>query len=71
MARLPLVEFSRDTAEHWTDLFAMLGRTGKMIPANDLAIAATALQLGFRVIVGLRGELTCAAFPRKRGARLG
>jgi predicted nucleic acid-binding protein len=55
-ARLPLVDFSRDTAERWADLFATLSRTGAMIPANDLAVAATALQLGFGVIVGLSGE---------------
>ena len=47
ITRLPLVDFSRDTAERWADLFATLSRTGAMIPANDLAVAATALQLGF------------------------
>jgi predicted nucleic acid-binding protein len=80
MARLPLVDFSRDTAECWADLFATLSRTGAMVPANDLAVAATALQLGFGVIVGLRGErhfrrvpdlrVECLRLPtRARGRR--
>ena len=79
-SRLPLVDFSRETAEHWADLFATLSRAGAMIPANDLAVAATALQLGFGVVVGAQGErhfrrvpglrVECLRLPgRSRGPR--
>jgi len=71
MARLPLVDFSRETAERWADLFATLSRTGAMIPANDLAVAATALQLGFGVIVGLGGERHFRRVPDLRVECLG
>jgi len=80
VARLPLVDFSRETAERCADLFATLSRKRAMIPANDLAVAATALQLGFGVIVGLRDErhfrrvpdlrVECLRLPtRERGQR--
>ncbi len=56
LARLPIVDFTRETADRWADLFAALSRAGTMIPANDLAVAATAVQLGFGVLVGPRDE---------------
>lgn len=55
-ARVPLIEFGREVAERWADLFADLSRRGQLIPANDLAVAATAIHLGFRVLVGHRDE---------------
>ena len=54
--RLPIVDFSRETADRWAELFAVLSRAGTMIPANDLAVAATAFQLGFGVLVGPKDE---------------
>ena len=51
-ARVPLVEFGRIVAERWAELFASLTRSGGLIPANDLAVAATALELEFAVLVG-------------------
>ncbi|MGH7551926.1 MAG: hypothetical protein ACREMQ_02735, partial [Longimicrobiales bacterium] len=43
-------------ANRWAALFAGLTRQGRMIPANDLAVAATALHLGFGVLLGPTGE---------------
>ena len=65
-ARVPIVEFGRDVAERWADLFAGLSRTGQLIPANDLAVAATALHLGFGVLVGARDEAHFRRVPLLR-----
>jgi predicted nucleic acid-binding protein len=70
ISRLPLIDFSRETAERWTDLFATLSRAGAMIPANDLAVAATALQLEFGVVVGTQGERHFRRVPDLRVERL-
>lgn len=48
--------FGRDTAEYYAELVAVLARRGKMIPQSDPAVAATALSLGHRVLVGLADE---------------
>ena len=56
IARCPVVEFDSAVAERWADLFALLSRGGKLIPASDLAVAATALQLGFGVLIGPKNE---------------
>ena len=56
VSRLPVVDFTREIAERWAEIFSALSRAGEMIPANDLAVAATALQLGFGVLVGPRDE---------------
>ncbi|MGH7267196.1 MAG: PIN domain-containing protein, partial [Candidatus Rokuibacteriota bacterium] len=42
VSRFPLIEFGGEIARHWADLFATLSRQGGLIPANDLAVAATA-----------------------------
>jgi tRNA(fMet)-specific endonuclease VapC len=65
--RVQLVPFGRQVAERWAELFAQLRRRGERIPANDLAVAATAVHLGFGVLVGERGE---AHFPRIPGLRV-
>jgi len=52
VSSIPIVEFGRNAAERWAELFAELTRRGRRIPANDLAVAATALELGFGVLVG-------------------
>lgn len=54
--RAPVVPFDRETAAHWAVLFAGLHRAGGLIPANDLAVAATAIGLGFGVLTGPAGE---------------
>lgn len=56
VSHCPIVEFSRAIAERWSDVFAQLSRDGRMIPSNDIAVAATALELNFGVLVGRRDE---------------
>lgn len=56
LALAPVVDFGAEIAEVWADLFAALERQGKRIPANDLAVAATARLLGFTVVVGPQDE---------------
>ena len=55
-ARVPVIPFDRAEAEVWAEVRADLTRRGELIPANDLAVAATALGRGFGVLVGARGE---------------
>lgn len=64
--RVPIVEFGREIAERWADLFASLSRRGRLIPANDLAVAATAIQLDFGVLVGARHEAHFRRVPKLR-----
>lgn len=68
---LPVVEFDRAIAERWADVFADLSRQGRMIPANDLAVAATALHLGFSVLLGPKGERHYERVPGLRIGRIG
>lgn len=56
VSRVPLVEFGAGAAAHWARLFAALSRAGRLIPANDLVVAATAEFLEFGVLVGPRDE---------------
>lgn len=70
VARFPIVDFTRETAIRWADLFVVLSRTGTMIPSNDLAVAATALQLGFAVLVGPKDERHYRRVPGLRCERL-
>lgn len=51
-----IVDFDAAIAERWAELFALLSRRGRLIPSNDLAVAATARHLGFGVMVGPRDE---------------
>ena len=54
--RVAVVPFDGLIAERWADLFAHLRRDGTVIPSNALCVAATALHLGFGVLVGPRDE---------------
>jgi len=56
VSAVPIVPFGATVAERWADLFAGLSRDGRLIPSNDLAVAATALELGYGVLVGPRDE---------------
>jgi len=56
VARCPIVDFDRAVADRWASLFAELSRSGRMIPANDLAVAATARHLDYSVLIGPDGE---------------
>ncbi len=55
-AAVPIVDFGAAIAEEWARLFSTLSRAGQLIPANDLAVAATAVHLGFGVLVGPADE---------------
>ena len=61
--RAPIVDFDGAIAEVWAKLFATLSKRGRLIPANDLAVAATALHLGFGVLIGPSGERHFRAVP--------
>lgn len=50
--RFPVVPFDGPIAEVWSQLFATLAKAGQTIPANDLAVAATAVYLRFAVLAG-------------------
>jgi predicted nucleic acid-binding protein len=64
VARFGIVEFGAAIAERWAALASALRRKGAMIPGNDLAVAATAVELGFDVLVGPEDE---AHFRRVAG----
>ena len=71
LATMPIVEFSQAQAERWADLYARLSRSGKLIPANDLAVAATALELEYGVLVGPVDEAHFRRVPNLRVVVLG
>ncbi len=66
VSRVPVVEFATGAAAHWADLFALLSRAGRLIPATDLLVAATARFLDFGVLVGPRAEGHFRAVPGLR-----
>lgn len=66
-----MVDFGLSIAERWAQLFATLTRRGRVIPANDLAVAATAMQLGLGVLVGPRDEAHFRSVPALRVEVLG
>jgi predicted nucleic acid-binding protein len=61
-----IVEFGEAIAAQWAELFALLSRRGHLIPSNDLAVAATARQLEFGVLVGPADEAHFRRVPRLR-----
>jgi len=61
-----IVEFDQHVAARWAELFAFLSRNRRLIPSNDLAVAATALQLGFGVLVGPTDESHFRQVPELR-----
>jgi predicted nucleic acid-binding protein len=66
VAVAPVVDFGSAEAERWSDLYAHLSRAGALIPANDLAVAATALELGYGVLVGPADEAHFRRVPKLR-----
>ena len=64
--RVPIVEFDRQVAAAWAAVFAKVSRAGTMIPANDLAVAATALHLDCGVCVGAADERRFRVVPGLR-----
>ena len=71
LATMPIVEFGQAQAERWADLYGRLSRSGKLIPANDLAVAATALELEYGVLVGPVDEAHFRRVPNLRVVVLG
>ncbi len=63
VALVPIIEFGQAIAQRWADLFARLSKRGRLIPSNDLAVAATALELDFGVLVGPRDERHFRSVP--------
>ena len=59
-----MVDFDSSIAERWAELFAELSRKGQLIPANDLAVAATARHLDYDVLIGPDGEGHFERVPR-------
>lgn len=70
VTRVPIVEFDRTIADRWADIFAELSRSGRMIPANDIAVAATASTLEFDVLLASTGEDHFERVPGLRVSRL-
>lgn len=70
LATVPVVDFGLAIAERWAHLFTTLSRRGRLIPANDLAVAATALHLDFGVVVGPQDEAHFRSVPGLRVERL-
>ncbi len=66
VSAIPVVEFGAATAERWAELFGRLSRAGRLIPSNDLMVAATALELVFGVMVGPSDEAHFRAVPGLR-----
>ena len=61
---VPIVDFDRRLAERWAEIVGDLRRRGETIPSNDAQVAATALELGFGVLVGPAAD---ARFRRIHG----
>jgi predicted nucleic acid-binding protein len=61
-----IVVFDQAIATEWAELFGILSRAGRLIPSNDLMVAATARQLGFGVLVGPTDEAHFRQVPRLR-----
>jgi len=54
--RVETIAFDEHVAPRWAALFVELRRAGRPVPSNDLIVAATALHLGFGVLVGPSGD---------------
>jgi predicted nucleic acid-binding protein len=54
--RLQVADFDAGCARVWARLFAEQSLKGQRVPSNDLAVAATAIHLGFGVLVGPTDE---------------
>ena len=61
-----VVDFGPPIAERWAEVFADLTRTGRTIPSNDMAVAATALHLGYGVLTGPADERHFRSVPGLR-----
>ena len=64
--RVPIIEFDRSIGDIWSRVFAQLWRAGTRVPANALAVAATALHLDYGVLVGPDDEKHLRLVPDLR-----
>ena len=71
LTTVPVVDFGPAEAERWADLYGRLSRAGQLIPANDLVVAATALELEYGVLVGPADEAHFRRVPNLRLVVLG
>ena len=71
LTAMPVVDFGLEAAERWADLYAYLSRRSQLIPANDLVVAATALELEYGVLVGPSDEAHFRRVPNLRVVVLG
>jgi predicted nucleic acid-binding protein len=65
-SHVPIVLFGLEIAEHWANTYVTLSRDGRLIPANDLAVVATARHLDYGVLVGPSDETHFRAVPDLR-----
>lgn len=63
----PLEDFSAETAEVYAHIHCQIAGIGRMIPQNDIAVAATARCLDAAVLVGPQDE---AHFREVEGLRV-
>lgn len=62
--RFDFCDFDRIVAERYAELVAILARKGQMIPQNDIAVAATALCLNHKLLVGSLDEKHFRSVPK-------
>jgi predicted nucleic acid-binding protein len=55
--------FSAEIAEHYAHIFFELSEKGRLIPQNDIAVAATARALKFAVLIGPNDEAHFREIP--------
>lgn len=55
--------FTAVMAEHYAAIYAELSAAGRLIPANDIAVAATARSLEYGVLIGPDDEKHFRAIP--------
>jgi len=67
VAAFSVIEFGQLFAERWAEVVGALRSAGTPIPSNDAQVAATALGLGFGVLVGPADE---AHFRRVPGLQV-
>lgn len=53
---VPIIGFDAQIAEHYADIHSECLKKGTPIPQNDMAVAATARCLGYKVLVGPQDE---------------
>lgn len=56
LAHVDVIPFTEDLAPTYARIYATMRQRGTPMPANDLAVAATALHYGHELLVGSAGE---------------